>query len=357
MKKGIAALIAFAVGAVYCALLFLPYPRRIDVPSEKYLCYFEDGSEEELGYADACRYLSGVSEEGDILFLRDGISGMVPANSAMREAVRILTHGEAAELLYRVFDVGRLGRAALLYAFGDWLYCDGDEFYAFTGVRVIRTPIRQAETLRLLGKLPSYALRLTGAAYLHVYGRAELDPADLMDSSVTITADPPYFVQGGALYLEAAGGRRLVAAEPAITQLHMEDYAFADKGALLPCRSLCSLDLPFLSPDLYGGGMDFGGELAYLFCLGETYLVPDSLKKLRVRGGVITGTAFYACPGLEEIDLCGVDAANIDRSAFSGLDLSLLHTPRADVMLTGSYDSYTASCGCTVYQKIQEVTP
>lgn len=356
MKKWVTALIAFAVGAVYCALLFLPYPRRVDVPSERYLCYFEDGSEEELAYADACRYLSGVSEEGEILLLRDGVLGMVPANSAMREAVRILEHADTAELIYHVFDVGRLGRAALLYAFGDRLYCDGNEYYAYTGVRVVRTSIRRAEELRLLGNLPDDALRLTGATSLHVYGRAELNPAALMGTSVAIAADPPYAVQGGALYLETVGGRRLVAAEPNTTQLHIENYVFADKGALLPCESLCSLELPFLSSDAYGGGAH-GGELAYLFCLGGDYYVPETLTKLRVHGGVITGTAFYACHALEEIDLCGVDAANIDRSAFSGLDLSLLHTPRADVMLTGSYDFDTASCGCTVYRKIQEVTP
>ncbi len=355
MKKWVTALIAVAVGAVYCALLFWPYPKRIDVPSERYLCYFEDGSKEELDYGEACRYLAGVSEEGDILLLRNGVSGMVSANSAMREAVRILEHADTAELIYHDFDVGRLGRAALLHAFGDRLYCDGDEFYAYTGVRVTRTSVRSAKEFRLLGKLPADALRCTGAILLHVYSRAELDPAALTGTSVTITADPPYVVREGGLYLETVSGVRLVAAEPDMTQLHVENYAFADMGALLPCRSLCSLDLPFLGSDAYGG-TESVGELAYLFCLDGGYFVPDTLKKLRVRGGTVTETAFYACHSLEEIDLCGVNAEKIERRAFSGLDLKLLHTPRADVLLTGSYDSFTAPCGCTVYRKIQEVT-
>ena len=77
----------------------------------------------------------------------------------------------------------------------------------------------------------------------------------------------------------------------------------------------------------------------------------ESLVSVSVTSGTISAQCFYGFT-LEEVDLCKVGAERISREAFTGAAVARIHSPRADVVLTGEYESSVALCGCTIYERV-----
>lgn len=244
----------------------------------------------------------------------------------------------------------RLERAALTRKFGRRLWYDGD-WFCWEGMRMHRTRTETAdETVLISGEVPSGVLKKTQTKTLILGGGAEISANDFCGSAVDkVIASPPYIFSGNALYAESVGGKRLIAALPSVEVLHLEDAVVFEEGALSPCTHIKELSLPFVGNFADGNASSFRGELKYLF--GEN-VQPTDLQSVKVRDGVLVSHAFLGCPSLCTIDVCGVVAENISPSAFLGLDqLRSVHSPRKDIMLNGTYLSYPAPCGCTVFEK------
>ena len=353
-RKWVALLVAVLFGIGFAAVLFLPYPERIGTEKDSYAVLWSDGSVTEESYASACALLAGISEEGDILFSRGTLKGTYAGGEDLRAARAVLEEGTLLPMLTMDLPLDRLERAALYDVYADMLYYDTDDWFAFNGEKVALCGIGKAETVFFTGgELRASVLSLTEAKTLIVGDDAELSYETLYGTSVRVRGKTRYIVENGAIVDSLLGGT-LTAGEPLAADVFVPDVAVCAQGALLPCRGLVSLSLPFVGSGPVAAGEGFFGELGYLFSEGEAYFVPQTLKRVEVRGGALVSFAFYHCPSLEEIDACGVDPSDIERQAFDGLgSLRYLHTPRADVTLENAakFTTYVAECGCTVYER------
>ncbi len=351
-RRVLSVLLAALCFAVFTVLLFLPFPARVTLPEETYVCDFGDGTAV-IGYQEGYAALAGIGETGDILLSVGGREGVVAAGDDMRREVHILREGELAELLSFTPRLNRLERAALFHFFGDRLYFDRYDFFAFTGENVKRCELREAREIVMLGgTLSSDALIASKAERLYLSPQSEMRYTTLLGADVEVIARAPYLTEGGAVLRDGVGGRRLVSGLPQAKIVDVS-YDYADMSALLPCEQVERLCLPFCGSTPSSAGTEYHGELAYLFVRNGKYDVPETLTSVKITGGEIMHTAFYHCPSLREIDLCGIRAENISDHAFEGLgDLQILHCPRADVILNGEYLTIAAPCGCTVFTKV-----
>ncbi len=353
LKKTLPYLFAAAVFAACVLMLFLPPPRTLARGAKRYVCTWEDGTETALSEAEAFDLLEGADGGGIVLF--DGEKhGRIASDAQMRAAYEILARGSLLSLL--ALDVSQLPgleRTALFCEYGETLWYAGGAF-GFDGTSVSPKEAEYARRVVLLsGQLPADFLKETGARELGLAYDAELEASALIGSEVeAVTAEPPYAFEDGAIYLDTPGGRRFVAALPALTELTVRGCAFADRGALLPCKALQKLTLPFVGSSLSGMESGFSGELLWLFQTADGYTMSETLTSVTVTGGTLGAYAFYGCYALEEIDACGVSPEKISPQAFLGANgLTRLHTPRSDVLLEGEFSSHTAPCGCTVYER------
>lgn len=351
-RKWGAFFLALLFGIGFTAVLFLPYPRSVGAGSERYRILWSDGTVTEESYASACSLLGGIGENGDIIFGKDALIGTYTSENGLKTAREILENGELPPMLTMDLPLNRLACAALCRVYADRLYYDSDEWFAYNGEKVALCGIGKAETVFFSGgELSASELLLTEAETLIVGDGADLSYKTLYGTSVRVVGKKRYLVENGAIVDTSLGGI-LTAAEPLAAEIFVPDVAVCAAGALLPCRGLVSLSLPFVGSGPVAAGDAFHGELGYLFSEGDKFFVPRSLKSVAVRGGALISFAFYDCPYLEEIDACGVDPKNIEPQAFAGLgSLKRLHTPRAEIELTGEFTTRTAECGCTIYER------
>lgn len=357
LRKTANFLLAFLLTAVCFLLLLFPLPASAGAEEERYLCEWEDGTSSTEGYASAFACLTGIGDDGWIELKRGTHVGRIrPSFAAMRVA-DVFRAGELAELIaLDLSGLSRIERAALFCEYGDCVWYAGDAF-RYTGRSVSPSEKMGAKRVSLLmGELPEGFLKLYAAASLHLGPDAEFRAADLIGSRVcTVTAAQPYRAEGGQIFLDTPGGRRLVAALPDSEELVLFESDFADMGALSACEGLRSLTIPYAGNMRDPLGGEYRGEVAWLFIREGAYCVPATLEHVKVTGGKLGAYAFYACPNVVSIDACGLAAEDVSAQAFLGADgLRLLHTPRADVVLNGEFSSRTAPCGCTVYERITE---
>lgn len=333
------------------AILF-PLPARVYGKEESYLCDWADGSSTEESYDSAFASLTGADGEG-VTLLRGGVAGRIAGSGELLNAVSVFEEGNLGELYAMRPLPNRIERVALWRTYGERVYYDGEAF-RWNGERVVPTAdVSCKEFVLLAGGVSASLLARSGAERLYLRSEAEFTAKTLAGTAVSeVLAQPPYSVSGGAVYLDTTGGKRLVGAVPALTALTVEDCDFADAGALVACRALESLSVPFAGSAFSAAGSDRAGEFAYLFLDGGEYAVPESLKRATVRGGVLDAYAFYACPYVEEVRVCGVAAENLSPDSFLGMaSLCLLCAPLADLPLTGEFESSLSPCGCTVYRR------
>lgn len=334
--------------------LFLPLPRTVSGGAERYACAWENGTRTEEPLSALLPYLAGVSEEGDALVLRGGISAAVPSE-ALKRAHAALVSGDAAALYaLDAKEMAPLFRVAFtMEARGTVLY-DGT-FYGWAGTRF--RPVMSGACERFVwvsGNLSAGTFASLGAKEAHICTAARLNAASFLGSAVErVTAEAPYAAEGDVVCLDTAGGRRIVAALP-VSDLFVCDADFADAGALCACRSLVRADVPFVGSARSGKGTMFDDLFAHWFLQNGDYDVPQTLRAVRVRGGVLAAHAFYRCRMIEEIDACGVAPEQIEAEAFVDCtSLRILHTPRADVTLRGTFTARALPCGCTLYERAE----
>ena len=355
MKRAATAFISTVFAIVWAFLCFLPLPTAVFGAQERYWCVWRQGETTQENYFTAYSDFAGISEAGNLMLERGGDYGEIVPSEAFLKAVAILDAGSLAELVVFEPQITRLEHMALYRKYQSRLWYEG-EFYGYTGSRIERVkPVRAEEVVLLAGTISPRTLADTGATCLHLRAEAELTAKTLARSSVsTVIAEAPYSASGGAICLDASGGKRLLAGVPAETEIVLPaDLEFADEGALLLCTRLSAITVPFVGSTKNTFGTNYRGMFAHLFSTGTEYRVPESLKAVRVTGGMLIAHAFYRCNQVEEINACGLLPANISREAFVDCaSLKLLHTPRADVQLSGTFQSRSASCGCTVYERI-----
>ncbi len=342
-KKSVIRALIFALLYLICALLcFLSFPRRTLARSEEYTAVWSDGSVTRESYASAYSALSGAGN-GSVLLEREGVCGEIAAGEAFAAFRTVLEEGSLPELLAADPEgLAPIERAALYRTFGNTVFYSAD-YFAFDGTRVLRTARRTFGELVLLdGDLPAAALRNTGAKKLVLRADARLAAASLAGSAVEeCVASPPYRSSGGAVYLDTAGGTRLVAALPLITSLCADGYRFCDQGALAPCTQLCSLQLPFAG----SAESASDGRLAWAF--GDE--LPASLKRVKLTGGTVSAFTFAGCGAVEEIDLCGIPAEDIAPAAFARCtSLVRLHT---SAEWETDFSRTRLPCGCYLYER------
>lgn len=343
-----AAVIIFIAACIFC--FYLPFPSKL-ADGETYRCVWADGSVTEESYTSA--YLSLAGTDGkNVILSRGGLTGKI--ESRAEETYDVLSNGNLAQLLGCTAEGTRIDGAALFREFANRVWYSGS-YFVWTGNKVERVSRAECEEIVFLeGSVTSRVLRETNASTVYLRAGAELSASAFAGSNVReVYAEAPYEQNGGAVYLNTPGGKRLSSAIGNVKELVLDgDLAFADEGALLACGSLTALVLPFLGSAKSHFGTEYRGEFAHLFSDGKEYRVPETLTYVEVTGGRIVSFAFYGCPGIKEINACFVSADEISRTAFSGLgSLEILHTPRRDVSLTGNFTSYTADCGCTVYTR------
>lgn len=360
MKKlSPASIVYTAVAAVLflvCAVsVFLPFPHKAGSSlADTYECVWEDGTVTSESYYAACESLWGV-ENGFVVLEREGRRGKI-ACAELDRFHTLLTQGSLADLLSADFSaLGALERAALVYVFSKVLYYADGEFFSFTGKELSRTETTRASVLSLLAGQPTQReITESLARTLWVHGECTLTGSALVGSYVeNFVATAPYVSDGSLLFLDTAGGRRLVACVPGATVLAVTGNDFADEGALLACTALEELTIDFVGNDKSGSGSDYCGEFAHLFATNREYAIPRSLRKVTVTGGRIVTHAFYACGNVREIICCGLSYRDIDRYAFEDCTaLEKLHAPRYDLVLADDrYDKTPAPCGCTLYER------
>ncbi len=331
--------------------LFLPLPKKIS-SNETYDCVWADGSVTKESFSSAYQSLVGIDGESVIL-LREGLTGKIESEAGAVYAA--LEGGTLAELLEATAAGTRIDGAALYREFSDRVWYNG-EYYVWTGNQIERVSrTERSEIVFFEGSVTSRILKETKASTVYLRAGAQISASSFAESGVErVYAEAPYAENGGAIYLDTAGGKRLLASLSGVKELTLdEDLSFADEGALLACQALESITVPFAGSSKSPYGTDYKGEFAHLFSSGAEYRVPKTLTRVTVTGGRIISYAFYACPNLKEIDACTVPEGEISKTAFSGLaSLETLHTPKRDVTLTGNFTSYTAACGCTIYKRI-----
>lgn len=346
----ILAVLFFLIWAVF---LFLPVTERVNGCEEIYLCRWEDGTRTRENFADAYSAVTGCDPDR-ILLTRGEIAGEIEPASPYSAYFRTLSIGSFREV--KELDVSKLGaleRAVLWERFGDRAWWTGEEFLVWTesGAVFSHSP-RCGEIIIEGGSLTASAIARTCADSLEVRDGADFSAKMLIGTEITeLKGVAPYDSENGALYLETLGGTRLVAAAPNVRSLSA-DYDYADEGALLACRELEFVSLPFAGTSRFSELGDHRSEIASLFLSGEEYFVPPTLKRIEIRGGVLTDTSLYRCDYVEEIVLCGMKEEQVSRSAFlSCAALKKLHAPIGDALLTGKYSARTLDCGCTLYTK------
>jgi len=347
----IAAGILFTAALIFA--LFLPFPAASSVSDERYLCLWEDGSRTQERYYSAYAALKGVSD-GSILLSRDGMTGTIEAGDSFREAVSVANGGTLAELLaFRAGTLSSLEQSALCRILeGRIWYAEG--VFVWDGERVRSANAQKADEVVLLsGAFETGFLANSEAEALHVCAEGEPNADDLSLSSVTsLTTEAPWYSENDALYTAAAGALRLVAVLPDVTDAVISENArFCEQGALLPCRNLQSVSLPFLGSAKSTYFSSYDPFFGYLFADEDgNYRFPASLRRIRVTGGKIAAHAFYRTEGIEELDLCGIPAKDIEKDAFAELtSLNRLHTKKR-LRLDG-FSSVRESCGCYLYTK------
>ncbi|MDE5896220.1 MAG: hypothetical protein K2H43_00225, partial [Clostridia bacterium] len=257
---------AFIFSAVWIALLLIPVGSRTGEAGERYSCLWSDGTQTQLGYEDAYRALAGIDGSGNILLAKGDTSGTVSPSAAFSAAEAALRSGGLAELLsVSAADAGRLERAALWREYGGRAWYGGG-FFVWSGERVERANTAVTSDMVLLsGSISAQTLKNTGATRLELRGNAQISASALIGTAVSeIVAEPPYAAESGAVYLDASGGRRLIAGVPAAEYACVSENDFADRGALLPCSRLKELTLDFLGGAKYASE-DESPMLAYLF--------------------------------------------------------------------------------------------
>ncbi len=243
-KRAILFGIAALVYALCAFLLTLPLPKTVAEGTETVLVLWEDGTATEESYAAVSENMTGV-EEGAIVLSREGKRGTVPAGAAFSDAVRVMETGGLADLLsLRCGEISRLEQAALFRRYGKRGYY-AEEYFCWNGGRVFRTQRKDfPETVLLAGKISADVLQRAGTKKLILRAEAEFSAEALIGTAVEeIEAQAPYAAEGGAVYLDTPGGRRLIAALPSVRSLTIE-CDFIDSGALAPCRELETLVLP-----------------------------------------------------------------------------------------------------------------
>ncbi len=346
-------ILAIVLSAVFFAawvfFLLFPFARTVEESGGSYTILRENGEREELTFAEAYERLVG-GEENTLVFRSQTGEERAQASEEYAEAYAVLSRGGLANLAaLSISEINPLERVALWRAFQSrvW-YADG--FWKLFEEGVKEAGSCTAEELVLLsGSISSSALKGCGAERLVLCADAEFTVKTLSGTAVKeIVCNAPYEGDGKLVYLNTVGGKRLVAAVPSAKNLTVEDYAFADEGALRFCRELEALSLPFAGSSEWGAGSAYAAEIAYLFSDGENTFVPETLKHIRVRGGSIGQTAFYRLSGLEEINLCGVE--KIEKGAFENLPkLQRLHTP-VPAALGENYNCRVLDCGCFEYE-------
>lgn len=341
-----------AVAAVCLAAAAFPLPRTLPRSGRGYRCLWEEGETEE-SYLSAMQSFCGI-EEGAVLLGREGALGRIPAGEAFETARVTLSEGSLLELY--TLDTGGLDpleRAALFRVFGDTLWYSYGAF-RFDG-NAVRPTDRTAAGRVVLesGSFPSGYLAGTGARDLRIGETATVSAKDFSGSAVReLQAAPPYAAEGGVLYLDTPGGRRLLAGLPYEEVLTIGcDYC--DRGALSCCTRLTSLTLPFVGSERGTSG-ERVGEFRYLFTTGNEVTMPETLTSVTVMGGMLDAYCFYGCGGLRRIDACKVDPLAISTQAFLGAEgLVEVHAPRGDLLLEGEFSRQQAACGCTIYRRIE----
>lgn len=353
--KRVVSFVLVAVLALGCSLLlFLPLSKKVD-SGETYTCVWENGGTTKESYASAYADLIGISEAGNLSLVRSGERGEIEGSEMMRTFLAAAERTDARSILSLSADsLTGLERAAInLYLKDRLWYADG--FFGWTGEQVSKTDVGLCRKMIVLsGELPADALILSGAEELILTAEADACEALRSEHSVqAMFAEAPYLLKSDVLYLDTAGGRRLVAALADTATLTAEDVRHIDRGALLACRRIVSLDLPFVGSALSGVGANYDGLLAHLFSTGERYEIPETLASVRVRGGTLVSHAFYRCKDLLEIDACGVARDKIATDAFIDCSsLRRLHTPRVDVALPAAgFTPSVLPCGCTLYER------
>lgn len=347
-KTVVLSALMFAASYLVCALLcFLPRPHKIFASEESYEAVWEDGARSEESFSSAYSALAGGDGEGAVL-LRGGMQGRIAAGEQYRACYSVLQDGDLLSLLNASFGgLSRIERAALMRTFGDTVYFS-DDFFAFDGERVFRTDRRSFGTIVLLdGSFPAGTVALTGAEKLTVRAEAMLSAEALCGTEIAeIEAEAPYFVRDGGLYLRTPGGTRLVAALPCLTRFEADGFDFCDEGALSPCRGLTEVSLPYAGSAQGRAGSDYDSRVLWAF--GEE--IPSALRRIAIGGGSISRFAFLGCGGVEEIDLCGIPAEEIEEGAFAPCKgLLRLHTA-AEFKAEG-FSASPLPCGCTLYER------
>ncbi len=291
----------------------------------------------------------------EIVVERNGKHGFVALSESAQKIVNALDEAPLADLLRLSCEgITNIERAAIYRTYGNRVYYD-EEPFVWTGSRFERFEQDYAEEVVLLsGNFVEGFLKESGATRLILRKESKLDGKALDESSVNeIVAEPPYFTKDGALYLSTPSGNRLIAALPCVEELTLSDCAFYDDGALYPCERITSLTIPFAGNTMYEDAQNFQGEAAPMFGFTEQghYRVPATLQRVTVLGGKLISYAFYGFHGLKEVVVCGVKKSAIARTAFTGLSLDLLHTPRKDVLLQGDYTQTPLPCGCALFTK------
>lgn len=344
IKRAAAAI--FTAACLFC--FFLPLPEKIS-SDETYQCVWADGSVTEESFSSACQSLAGMDKESVILS-RNGLTGKIESEASAVYAT--LENGSFSELLECTAAGTRIDGAALYRAFSDRVWYNG-EYYVWTGDKIKRVSrAERNEVVFLEGSVTPRVLETTGASTVYLRKGATVSASSFAESNVKkVYAEAPFAENGGAIYLDTAGGKRLLAALCDLKELSLDkESAFADEGALLVCQTITSLTVPFVGSAKSPYGTAYTGEFAYLFSNGKEYRVPETLSRVTVTGGRLISFAFYACPNLKEINACGVEPGEIAKTAFAGLaSLEALHTPKSDVTLAGNFTSRTETCGCTVY--------
>ncbi|MDE7158784.1 MAG: hypothetical protein K2N74_04335 [Clostridiales bacterium] len=319
-----------------------------------YICTWENCSVTQEDYYSAYSALAGATAS-QIELERNGLRGIIEPNSEYMTAYHTLAHGNLGEIYSLKPAVARLERAALWRSFRSRVWYDGG-YFIYNGEKVDRSSAQKCDELVLLeGSVSASVLKRTEAKKLCVRARAEITAAALAGTAVeSLEAESPYSANASALYLDTPGGTRLIVGVPSARSLTITGNEFADKGALFPCKNLEELTVPFAGNTVYSHASEYDGMFAWLFLDGGDYFVPSTLKRVKVTGGILADFAFYRCSEIEEIDVCGLNAADISPTAFvSCTGWKKIHCPQTDILLAGQYTSYIADCGCTVFERTE----
>ncbi len=352
-----AALCAFAVLFVTLWTLFL-LPCTASFSAGEVKVVWEDGTKYE-SYASAYSALVGAGEAG-VLLERAGTCGVISPSAAYRKLYRTLEEGSFAALLSAdAAGLSAIERAAVWrsYSVPRW-YADG--WFAWTGEKVAERPLASSDVcgrVTLFSGMPSAEqLSLLGVHTLVLRGEDVPAAADLAGTQVgTLEVSAPYAFSEGVLTYSTAGGVRVVCAVPGNRELSLPDADFMDEGALCACTQLTSLTLPYVGSAKAGAGTAYSGDFGWLFSDGERYRIPETLARIEVTGGSLQAFAFYGCGNVAHISACGVRAEDISVQAFAGCTgLQTLHSPRADVQLSGDFTQKSLPCGCTLFTRAGE---